>query len=267
VSLTSQGRSAAALVGALSGAGSVTLKDARIASLDPAAFESAVRASDDGKPVDDVNLRPMIDPVLTAGSLSLPAAQIPFSLRDGRLRVGPTPIQAPRAQLTLSGGYDIAADQSDIRAILSANVIKPETGRPDIRVDLNGPPGAMARTLDVASLSSWLAMRAIDRETRKLDQLERGVTPLPERELQPAALENDSPDAEPLPRSEVKIPNRDPRRKSSGAKAAVPNTVAQPAPSSAQSQVQPLPPPVTVRPAPGAPKQQQKAKPPMVLTP
>ena len=44
----SQGRSAQALTGALTGSGTVTLESARIAGLDPRAFEVAVRASDAG---------------------------------------------------------------------------------------------------------------------------------------------------------------------------------------------------------------------------
>ena len=127
---------------------------------------------------------------------------------------------------------------------------------------------ALVGWLPGASLSSWLAMRAIDRETRKLDQLERGVALQPERELQPAAPESDGPNAEPIPRSEIRIPNRDPRRKN-GAKAAVPNAASPPIVSNAppQSLVQPLPPAINVRPAPGAPKPQQKAKPPLALAP
>jgi large subunit ribosomal protein L24 len=31
-------------------------------------------------------------------------------------------------------------------------------------VDLNGSPDRLARTVDVAALSSWLGLRAIDRE-------------------------------------------------------------------------------------------------------
>ena len=53
MTLTSQGRSAAALTGALSGSGTVTLESAQIAGLDPRAFEIAIRASDEraGRPM------------------------------------------------------------------------------------------------------------------------------------------------------------------------------------------------------------------------
>ena len=64
MTLTSQGRSASALTGALSGSGTVTLESARIAGLDPRAFEVAIRASDSGQATDDARLKQIVEPVL-----------------------------------------------------------------------------------------------------------------------------------------------------------------------------------------------------------
>jgi large subunit ribosomal protein L24 len=274
MSLASQARSAAGLSGALSGAGTVTLKDARIAGLDPRAFEVGIRASDNGQAFDDESLKRIVDPVLSAGALPIASAQIPFTIRDGRLRVDTATLEGERARVSVSGGYDLAAEQADIRAVLSPIPTRPISGRPDIRIDLNGSPDAMTRSLDVAALSSWLAMRAIDRETRRLDQLEQGVTtPLEPDELW------EEPAAEPLPQSDVRIPHRDPRRKAPIAKPVPPRVsapataipqVSKPDPSVVNSQVQPLPPPITVRPAPGAvrpPPPRLRPAPPLVLTP
>src|SRR5205807_4986647 len=118
MTLASQGRSASALSGALSGSGTVTLESARIAGLDPRAFDAAIRGSDSGRASDDSKLRQIVEPVLSAGSLSVKSAQIPFSIGDGRLRVGATTLQADDARAIVSGGYDIPADQADIRATL-----------------------------------------------------------------------------------------------------------------------------------------------------
>jgi large subunit ribosomal protein L24 len=273
LSLASQARSAAGLTGALSGAGSLTLKDMRIAGLDPRAFEVGVRASDNGQAFDDDSLRTIVDPVLSAGALKVASAQIPFTIRDGRLRVDTATLEGERARVAIAGGYDLAADQADIRAVLSPITTKPIAGRPDIRIDLNGPPDAMTRSVDVAALSSWLAMRAIDRETRRLDQLEQGVTSPPESDDL-----WEEPHAEPIPQSDVRIPHRDPRRKSPAAKPVPPRIsepptaipqVLKPDPSAANSQVQPLPPPITVRPAPGVVRAPSRPRPsaPLVLTP
>ena len=88
----------------------------RVAGLDPRAFEIAIRASDDGQATDDVKLRQIVEPALSAGALSVASAQIPFTIRDGRIRIGATPLDAHGVRAIVSGGYDIPADQADIRA-------------------------------------------------------------------------------------------------------------------------------------------------------
>jgi large subunit ribosomal protein L24 len=131
--------------------------------------------------------------------LTVPSAQIPFGIKDGRLRIEAATLEARRARVAIAGGYDLLADQADLRAIMSPVTTRPLNGRPEIRVDLNGSPDRLARTVDVAALSSWLGLRAIDRETRRLDQLERGLTPAPENDGQ--LWDEELPSAEPfLPR-------------------------------------------------------------------
>jgi large subunit ribosomal protein L24 len=258
MTLAGQGRSAAGLTGALSGAGTVTLTDARIAGLDTRAFEAGIRASDGGQATDDLKLKEIVEPVLAAGALKVPSVQIPFTIKDGRLRVEAAIFESDRARVAIAGGYDLLADQADLRAVMSPIKTRPISGRPEIRVDLNGSPDGLAHAVDVAALSSWLAMRAIDRETRRLDQLERGVSAEPEADN---LWDDVLPKGDPLPPSEVKMPTRDPRRKSPGPKTVPPRLPAMPQAAVPQSpppdaptgnvRVQPLPPPINIKPAPG----------------
>jgi large subunit ribosomal protein L24 len=269
------------LTGALSGSGTVTLESARIAGLDPHAFEVAVRASDNGQAKDDARLKQIVEPALSAGALSVGAAQIPFTIRDGRLRVGATTLDANGVRATVSGGYDIPADQADIRAALALTMVGPATGRPEIQLFAAGTPDALSRSVDVAALSSWLSVRAIDHETRRLDAIERGEPPPPA--LAPLSLPPPV-DAQPVPEaappseplSQVPIPGRDPRRLPAKPKAVAPRptppapVATAPAPNppavTSQQQVAPLPPPIEVRPAPGA-AAKPRPRPPLALTP
>ncbi len=271
LTLASQGRSASALTGALSGSGTVTLESARVAGLDPRAFETAIRASDNGQATDDIRLRQIVEPVLSAGALSVGAAQIPFNIRDGRIHVGATTLDAEGARAIVSGGYDIPADQADIRVVLTSTAVGTATSRPEIQLFTAGPPDALGRTVDIAGLSSWLAVRAIDRETRRLDSIERGdptaalpAFPQPAN-AQPSALAPDA-DMPGLPLSEVPAPGRGPQRLPSRPRISVPHPP--PAPPNApvvSQQVAPLPPPIEVRPVPGVVR--PKPRPPLVLTP
>ena len=281
MALTSRGRSASALAGALSGSGTVTLESAKISGLDPRAFDVAVRASDSGQSRDDARLKQIVEPALAAGVLLIPSAQIPFNVRDGRIRIGATTLDANGVKAIVSGGYDIPADQADIRAALSLTMT---AGRPEIQLFAVGTSEALNRSVDVAALSSWLSVRTIDHETKRLDAIERGEPPppapapivLPPQEEVTAPAQQAAPPAETL--TPVPLPGRDPRKLPAKPKAVAPRPqpappvatvpaprLQQPAPPVAsQQQVAPLPPPIEVKPAP-APR--PKPKPPLALTP
>ena len=279
MTLMSQGRSLEALTGALSGNGTVKLESADVAGLDPRAIEVAIRASDLNQVPDDTRLRPIVDSALSAGGFPVAAAEIPFIIRDGRLRVDATTLETQGARAIVSGGYDIPADQADIRASLASTVIGSATSRPEIQLFAAGPPDTISRTIDVTALSSWLAVRKIDRETRRLDAIERGEPPPVEPPLPPPATA-----ALPLPAAPVIVPpgpphldapGRDPRRlppkaavppRPSAPNSALPPPAVRPSASVSQ-QVAPLPPPIEVRPAPGLLPARPKPRPPMVLTP
>ncbi|MBN9004998.1 MAG: AsmA family protein [Rhizobiales bacterium] len=278
MTLASQGRSASALIGALSGNGLVSLERTRIPGLDPHMFDVAISASDGGKTPNDDKLRQVVLQSLSGNPLPVASAQIPFNVRDGRLRVGVTTLEGEGAQAIVSGGYDIAADQVDIRAGLASTSVGSTNNRPEVQMFVVGPPNALSRSVDVTALSSWLSVRAIDRETRRLDAIEHGIAPLPApHSATPAPTTASLPPA-PKPDVSIKpeqgnsaspggvpVPNHDPRRSPSKAAApshppAAPQASNVPAPS-----VAPLPAPVEIRPAPG-PKP-VRPRPPLVLTP
>jgi large subunit ribosomal protein L24 len=280
MTLTSQGRSVSALSGALSGNGLLTLEAARIPGLDARAFDVAIRASDSGAATDDAKLRQIVEPVLAKGTLAVKSAQIPFTVESGRLRVGATTLDGDGARVVVSGGYDLGADQADLRATLTSSSTGSATSRPEIQLFATGSPDALAKSIDVASLSSWLAVRAIDRETRRLDSLERGETPqvvIPDAMVpgQPAEPDTTASPSD-QPSTDVPVPGRDPRRVAPKPKTAVlPRPAPPPPPPSSapviSQQVVPLPPPVDVRTPPGAvrppPPPPPKPRGPLVLTP
>jgi large subunit ribosomal protein L24 len=223
MTFASQGRSASALAGALSGNGLVTLEHARILGLDPHMFDAAINASDGGASGDD-KLQQIVEQSLSTNPFAVASAQIPFTVTDGRLRVSPTALEGDGAQAIVSGGYDIAADQVDIRAGLASTSAGSAKDRPEVQIFAVGPPDAIHRNIDVAALSSWLAVRAIDRETRRLDSIEQSMAPSPAPP--PAApppatvslpTEESPVSAEPLvtdgaPVANAPLPKRDPRR-------------------------------------------------------
>jgi large subunit ribosomal protein L24 len=284
MTLMSQGRSMEALTGALSGNGTVKLESGVVAGLDPRALDVAIRASDLNQVSDETRLRQAVDSALSTAGFPVASVDFPFIIRDGRIRVDATTLETQGARAIVSGGYDIPADQADIRASLASTVIGSATSRPEIQLFAAGPPDTISHTVDVTALSSWLAVRKIDRETRRLDAIERGEPPPVEPPLPPPATAALPLPAAPQivppspPRVDVPLLGRDPRRLPPKAAVAPPRPLApgpapQPPaarpPAAVSRQAAPLPPPIEVRPAPGAipAPAKPKPKPPMVLTP
>ena len=155
--------------------------------------------------------------------------------------------------------------------------------RPEIQMFAAGSPDALDRTVDVAALSSWLAVRAIDRETRRLDSIERGEpTPAsiagagpagePAQATRAASRRRRSPrlpasdEADARPRSAPVPPSRNPPAANAPPPANASSGAAN-APVVSQQVPPPLPPPIEVRPAPSVVARPPKPKPPLVLTP
>jgi large subunit ribosomal protein L24 len=274
MTLAAQGRSTSALMGALSGSGTVTLESSAISGLDPRAFEVAINASDAGHAMNEAQLRQLVDPVLASGALLVASAQIPFTIRDGRLRVAATTLDAGGVHAIVSGGYDIPADQADIRAVVALAEEMPGSGHPEIQIFAAGTPDKLNRTVDVSALSSWLSVRAIDRETKRLDSIERGETPqaLPPSVPPPALVlpSTGTPAAAApgQPGTDVPVPGREPRRAPVRPRVSAPRLAPANPPPVVSQQVTPLPPPIEVRPVPGAGRAPPpRPRPPLVLTP
>src|SRR5438874_5952079 len=232
------GMSPVALMGSLAGSGSFTLESAGLARIDPAAFENIVRAVDQGLPIDAIRIRDRVDAALARGSLGITSAEGAISISEGQARVSNPTVRAQRADLAANGSVNLIDGALDARLILFAagGAAAAAETRPEIGIVLRGPVDTPKRTTEVAALASWLALRAVEQQSKKLDVLEGRAPP-----VQPAAT---APSGDP---TAAKVPS-----------AAKPKSAAPPA---AAERLSPLPAPIDVHPAatPRAPRAQSGA--------
>src|SRR5581483_2261325 len=202
------GRSPVALLGALTGTGTFMLQDGTLARLDPRAFDAIIRAADQGLPLDAERVRDRMEAVLTVGGLRVPLAEGEFMIGEGQARLANTVVRAQGAEVAASGSLDFLHDIIDARVILSALVTgNAQTGvRPDIVITLKGPTKAPTRTLDATALASWLALRAVDQQAKRLDALESGLPANPADTLitPPAASPPTPAPRPPAPKARVR---------------------------------------------------------------
>ncbi|MGI8526737.1 MAG: AsmA family protein, partial [Pseudolabrys sp.] len=184
------GRSPATLIGSLRGAGKLSLSQGQLSALNPRAFDAAIRAVDNGLPADAGKLATLTGNALDSGQLPVQNADADFVINAGQMRLDNATVKGEGADASLSGGVDLTDGTLDLRLVLSG----PASGtaaRPDVFLALRGPVSAPTRKVDVSALRGWLTMRAIERQSKRIEQIEAAPRPAapPRKPAAPAAAE------------------------------------------------------------------------------
>ncbi|MBI4274373.1 MAG: hypothetical protein HY659_06710, partial [Rhizobiales bacterium] len=197
--LDGTGPSPRALIGSLGGTGSVSLEGAQIAGLDPKAFAAATKMADQGLAVDLAKVRDIVAPALASGSLAVAHAETAITVAAGQARLSTIVARGEGADITVNGGFDLTQGTVDARILLSgpkASSVTP--GHPEIAIALKGPYSAPIVSHDVSALVSWLALRSVDQQSKKLREIE-AERRKPERTGAPSAAPALPPPIEILP--------------------------------------------------------------------
>lgn len=230
--LEGMGRSPRALVGSLNGTGTLVLDHARIAALDPNVFAVAMTSVDQGLPIDAPRVREVANRGLDAGPLVVPHAEATLVVAAGVARIDTFKARADAADLAVAGSYDFSSGRIDVRLAMSGPA-EGTTLQPEVAVQLRGPAAKPERVLDVSSLTGWLALRSVDRQTKKIEAIEQGLP------VEPAPAPPQKETAPQKPDAAVAPPRRKPP----------------------QPTAQPLPPAIEIRPAVGDRRPQQRVEP------
>lgn len=224
------GRSPGAMLGSLNGAGSLTLSDVKVGELDPRVFVETTRAVDQGLPLDAFRVRDFVATALQRGELTLRSVDAPFTLSAGQLRLATLPARTDGADFAANAVLSLPDRTIDARIVLTGPADETTTAHPQIAMHFKGPLASPTRTIDAAALTGWLALRAVERQTKKLEAIERAGTPPVTHSLPSSATAPESP----------ALPERPPVKPRARPQAGV-----------AAPMAAPLPPPIDIRPAPG----------------
>jgi uncharacterized protein involved in outer membrane biogenesis len=175
------GMSAVALIGSLEGGGTFTLENGRVARLDPSSFEAVMRAVDQGLPIETSRLRDRMDQALASGPLAVARAEGAITIGAGQARLSNSMAGERGSELSLNGRVNLAECDINARLVLSGAAAAGSFANapPEIVVALKGPVSAPKRSIDVAAFASWLALRAVEQQSKKLDVLEGRAPSVP----------------------------------------------------------------------------------------
>jgi uncharacterized protein involved in outer membrane biogenesis len=163
------------LFGSLHGGGTVTLKDARFAGLDAAAFDAARQAAGQSGQIDMGKVQAAVNAALASGHFAVPQGDASVTIASGALNLNHVTLQGKDgAQLSLDGAVDLVNAAIDARMTLSK--APPASAlirmRPELSINIKGPLAAPQRTLDISALTSWLTLSAAELQTRRIESME-----------------------------------------------------------------------------------------------
>lgn len=190
------GLSPVALIGSLQGAGKISLTDAQFAGLDPRAFDAVTRAVDQGLPIDAGRISNVVSKALDSGQLSIKRAEGTIAISAWRMQLSNVTADAKDAVLSLYGNLDLTDGSLDAHLMLSG-LSQAAGARPDIFMALKGPVATPSRSVDIAALSGWLTLRAIENQAKRIQEMER------QKRIEEIERAQRQPESQPpLPKSE-----------------------------------------------------------------
>jgi hypothetical protein len=115
-----------------------------------------------------------MDQVLSSGVLTVVRADGEFTLVGGQARAVNVKVNAQGADVGVSGSALLADDTIDARLTLSPpeRPDAPAGTRPEVTITLKGATDAPKRAIDVTAFFNWLALRAVDQQSKRIDALE-----------------------------------------------------------------------------------------------
>jgi uncharacterized protein involved in outer membrane biogenesis len=167
-----EGLSPIALIGSVTGGGTITLDGGALTGLGPEAFGALTRAVDQGTMLDAPRIHDTVSASLEGGPFDVRHLEAPITLTLGQAHLGAT-VKHEDVDLAVNADVDLSQGGLDARLTLTGSgEANASELRPDVLITLKGPIDAPRRALELSSLASWLTLRAVERQTRRLEVID-----------------------------------------------------------------------------------------------
>jgi large subunit ribosomal protein L24 len=134
-----------------------------------------MRVADQANAIAPAKIQAAVNAALGTGHLVVPQGDAAATITSGKINLANVTLRAlDGSALALAGALDLGTAAIDARVTLSGEppphaLIR---ARPELAITLKGPLTAPARSLDISALTGWLALRAAELQTRRLESLE-----------------------------------------------------------------------------------------------
>lgn len=177
-SITSSGKTVGGLVSNLSGSGTASLADIKIAGFNPAAFPALIAAADKiGRDVTAENVARFTPNLVSAGTFTAPRADLAFTIAGGTLRAPTVTLNGKGATLTVELRGDLNRGDMQVNGTL-AFLPGDEAlvgSEPVVNFSRDGPLSETTLRWDAGPLAQFLTQRALEREQARVESMQAGI--------------------------------------------------------------------------------------------
>jgi len=166
--LLGSGRSPLQVIQGLTGQGTITVQDLEIPAADPRAIETVMAETVIGTPPDERRTALLLDRALARGPLKLGILESTFGVVNGVARLSLARAPSGPVRATLTGTLDL--NKLSFEAGLDLEQAEANGASAGGTVLWRGPLATPERRVTAAALTAVIAMRAIERETRRLEE-------------------------------------------------------------------------------------------------
>ncbi|MGQ4273133.1 AsmA family protein [Terrihabitans sp. B22-R8] len=169
------GASLSAMAQGLTGSGTFQIRNARLRGLDAGAFSRVMRSLEEKAVTpDELDVMRRFTAELAAGDLPVEDVTSAFTMASGTMRISNAAVQSEAASASASADIDLARD------VLAASITLRPSGMdavagaaaPQVALRFDGSIRAPARSIDTTAFTSFLTVRALDREMKRVQQME-----------------------------------------------------------------------------------------------
>lgn len=176
--LSTSGKSVDAMISALSGSGTASLKGLTIAHLNQRAFPALIAEADRvGRDIDAASVAGFAPGVASGGSFAAADTDAAFTIAGGTLRVPSLGLENPAATLTSDLAIDLAAGTVAVQGTLAYRPGDEALvgSDPVVNFTVQGPLGAAIRSFDTQPLAQFLTQRALEKEQQRVEDMQAAL--------------------------------------------------------------------------------------------
>lgn len=174
----STGRSVNGIISGLSGSGIISVKSGLFKGLNANAFSQILLASDaDGFEITPERVGEFVNDIVLDQTITISNYSEAFSIVNGNLRLRNVTVSVPGLDVTGQGSIDLTDGhtEAEARLVYQAGKEAVAGAEPEVRLSFDGPLGDLKREINTQGLEGYLAIRAYEREQRRVELLQTAI--------------------------------------------------------------------------------------------